>query len=476
MYDAVVIGGGVIGCAVARYLSRYEGKFCLLEKAEDVCTGTSKANSAIIHAGFDAPIGSRKAYFNVRGSQMMEDLSRDLDIPYRRNGALVVCFDEADMPHLRELHQRGKKNGVKGLEILWSDALRKKEPHLSEGVYAALYAPTSAIVCPFTMTAALAENARHNGCELRFDSAVTAMERVGSHFLLHTASGDVESRTVIACGGVYGDELHNMVCDDRVEITPRRGEYCLLDRSAGGIVSRTIFQLPGAMGKGGLVTPTVHGNLMLGPTAADQDAKDTTPTTAEGLQYVRDTAGRGVDGIPMRDVITSFAGLRAHLTVGGDDFIVGESAENFFEACGIESPGLSSAPAIGEYLADAVARKLALAEKTDFDPIRRGIPLLREMPFQEKAALIAKDPAFGNIVCRCEMVSEGEIVEAIHRGARTLDGVKRRVRTGMGRCQGGFCSPKVMAILARELGVEESALKKSGDAGLVMDYKQEVAE
>ena len=477
MYDAVIIGGGVTGCAVARYLSRYRLNFCLLERGEDVCVGTSKANSAIVHAGFDAAPDTKKAYFNVRGSAMMENLSRELDFSYRRNGALVLCFDKNDLPHLRELHQRGKRNGVSGLEILWADALYQKEPALAADVYAALYAPTSAIVCPFGLTIALAENAKANGCEFRFDTAVQSIERRGGHFVLHTSNGDVESRVVINAAGVYGDILHNQLCENKIEITPRRGEYCLLDRKDGGLVNRTIFQLPGALGKGILVTPTVHGNLLIGPTAADQQGRDDTATTAEGLDFAINTASRSVANLPMRDVITSFSGLRAHLTRGGDDFIVGESADGFFEAVGIESPGLSSAPAIGEYLSDAVAEKLNLLKKDNFIPTRKDIPHLRNMDFAARQKLIADDPAYGNIICRCEEISEGEIVEAIRRGGRSLDGVKRRVRAGMGRCQGGFCSPKVLSLLSRELGVDETELTKSGgDSRVVSGKTKEVAK
>lgn len=479
MYDAVIIGGGAVGCAIARYLSRYQLHFCLLERGEDVCVGTSKANSAIVHAGFDAPVGSQKAKFNVAGSRMMEGLSRELDFPYQRNGALVLCFSERDLPHLRELHQRGKKNGVPGLEILWADALYKKEPALNQGIYAALYAPTSAIICPFGMTIALAENAAANGCEFRFDTCVEQIERSGDHFLLHTSRGTLESRIVISAAGVYGDVLHNQLCEKHLTITARRGEYCLLDRKDGALVKRTVFQLPGALGKGVLVTPTVHGNLLIGPTAADQADKDSTATTADGLAYATQTAGRSVANLPMRDVITSFAGLRAHITEGGDDFIIGESADGFFEAAGIESPGLSSAPAIGQYLADLAAQKLGAAEKTDFIPTRRDIPHLRDLPFAQRAAWVAKDPAYGNIICRCEGISEGEIVEAIHRvpGARSLDGVKRRVRAGMGRCQGGFCSPKVMEILSRELRIPQTELTKSGGASrLTVGKTKEAAE
>ena len=470
MYDAVIIGGGAVGCAVARWLSRYRLRICLVERSEDVCTGTSKANSAICHAGFDAPVGSAKARFNVEGSRMMEELSRQLDFPYRRCGALVLCFDEADIPRLEELKLRGERNDVEGLAILGREALRRQEPRVSPEAAAALYAPTSAIICPFGMTIALAENAAHNGAEFRFDTRVETIRRTGEGYVLETSRGPLETRAVISAAGVWGDVLHNQVCGDTARIVPRRGEYCLLDRKDGGLVQRTVFQLPGPMGKGVLVTPTVHGNLLVGPTAADQPQRDRTATTAEGLAYAQDMARKSVPGLPLRDVITSFAGLRAHLAEGEDDFRIGQPVPGYFEALGIESPGLSSAPAIGAYLAEQAAAYLGAAEKPDFDPLRRDIVHLRELPFEERQRLAAENPAYGNIVCRCEGISEGEIVDAIRRtpGARSLDGVKRRVRAGMGRCQGGFCTPRVMEILSRELGVPQTELTKNGGASRLL--------
>lgn len=464
MYDAVIIGGGAVGCAVARYLSCYRLSICLVERGEDVCVGTSKANSAICHAGFDAPVGSAKARFNVEGSRMMEGLSQELDFPYRRCGSLVLCFDEAELPHLRELLERGVQNGVEGLEILDRAALRALEPAVSDKAVAALWAPTGAVLCPFGMTIALAENAAANGCAFRFNTEVARIERRDGFFRLHTGGDCIDTRVVISAAGVYGDALHNQLCADKLTIVPRRGEYCLLDRTCGQLVQHTIFQLPSAMGKGVLVTPTVHGNLLVGPTAVDQPDKDRTATTAEGLRSVAETAAKSVENLPMRDVITSFAGLRAHLSGPEDDFIVGESADGFFEAVGIESPGLSSAPAIGRYLAELAAAKLHAAEKKDFIAQRRDMPHPREMDFASRQDLIARDPAYGQVICRCEGVTEGEIRDAIRRvpGARSLDGVKRRVRAGMGRCQGGFCGPKVMELLSRELHVPITALTKGG--------------
>ena len=470
MYDVLVIGGGVIGCAIARELSRRSGRICVVERNEDVCTGTSKANSAIVHAGFDAEPGTRKARFNVEGSRMMEALSRQLDFPYRRCGALVLCLDPADREKLQALYQRGLANGVEGLELVEGEALHRMEPALSQQAVAALYAPTSAILCPFGLTIALAENAAANGTEFRFDTQVQHIRREGDHFVVETGCGPMESRAVVNAAGVWGDVLHNQLCADPLHITPRRGEYCLLDRKDGGLVSHTIFQLPGAMGKGVLVTPTVHGNLLLGPTATDQQDRDDTATTQTGLDYAIATAGRSVPNLPMRDTITSFCGLRAHLEGDADDFIIGESADGFFDAVGIESPGLSSAPAIGQYLAQCIAQKLDATEKLTFVPTRKDIPHLRELPLEQRQALVQENAAYGNIICRCEQISEGEIVDAIHRvpGAQSLDGVKRRVRAGMGRCQGGFCSMRVHEIIARERGIPPEAVTLDGPGSYII--------
>lgn len=477
MYDVLIIGGGVVGCAIARELSRYQLKICLVDREEDVCCGTSKANSAIVHAGFDAVPGSKKARFNVEGSRMMPQLCRELDVPYRPCGSLVLCFEETQLPQLEALRRRGAENGVEGLEILSGKELCRREPNVSPQAIAALYAPTGAIICPFTLTYALAENAVANGVQFRFDTCVETIRRTKAGFAVDTASGTLEARAVINAAGVYADRFHNQLCANQIAIVPRRGEYCLLDHKDGDFVGHTIFQLPSAKGKGVLVTPTVHGNLLVGPTAEDQEDKDLTATTADGLARLSATARRSVPELPMRDTITSFAGLRAHLTQGGDDFIVGQSAPSFFEAAGIESPGLSSAPAIGAYLAELVADHLQAAKKPGFHPHRRGIPTVKNMSFAERQDLVRQEPAYGQIVCRCEQISEGEIMEAIRRGARSLDGIKRRVRAGMGRCQGGFCAPRVMEILQRELLLSPMELTKSGGGSrLIEDYTKEVAD
>lgn len=469
-YDAVIVGAGVTGCAVARELSRREGSFLVLEKELDVCEGTSKANSAIIHGGFDAEPGTWKAKMNVRGNAMMDRLSEELDIPFQRTGALVVCFREEDLPKLRGLYERGQVNGVPGLRLLTGQEAKALEPNLAEEVCGALLAETSGIVCPFELTLGLGENAAQNGVEFRFATEVLSLEPAGGGWLLHTNQGEVETKVIVNAAGVYADKLHNMACAEKLHITARRGEYMLLDKSAGGHVSRTVFQLPGQYGKGVLVSPTVHGNLLLGPTAEDLEEKESTATTAHGLAEVAKKAALSVKGLPLRQVITSFSGLRAHEE--GDDFVLGESAPGFFDAAGIESPGLTSAPAIGEYLAAQIAEKLGLSEKKEFIPIRKGVPRIAALSAEERAERIRENPAYGAIVCRCEEISEGEILDAIHStlGAKTLDGVKRRTRAGMGRCQSGFCSPRVMELLSKELPAELREIRKNGKAsGIVLE-------
>lgn len=453
VWDVAVIGGGVTGCAIARELSRYELSVCLLEKGEDVCSGTSKANSAIVHAGFDAKTGTLKAEMNVQGSRMMPALSEELDFRFRRNGALVLCFSEEDMPNLEALYRRGIENGVEGLRLLTGDEARKMEPNLADTVVGALHAVTSGIVCPFELTIALAENACENGVEFKMNREVKAIRKIDGLYEIETSNETYKAHCVVNAAGVYADRINNMVSEHKLSIIPRKGDYYLLDREVGGYVDATIFQLPGKYGKGVLVTPTVHGNLLIGPSATDVEDKDETDTTSSDLVSVMQKSQLSVKNIPFNKVITSFSGLRAHEK--GGDFILGEAqdAPGFFNAAGIESPGLTSAPAIGVRIATLVAEKLDAAKKADFNPKRKGIVHPAELDFEKRAELIRKNPLYGRIVCRCEQISEGEIVDAIHRpvGAVSLDGVKRRVRAGMGRCQAGFCTPRTMEILAREL-------------------------
>ncbi|MBD5544022.1 MAG: NAD(P)/FAD-dependent oxidoreductase [Lachnospiraceae bacterium] len=479
MYDAIIIGAGVIGASVARELSGYQCSILVLEKGEDVCVGTSKANSGLVHAGFDAKPGSLKAKYNVQGSLMMEELCRRLDVPYERNGALVLAFSREERETLKRLKKQGEENGVKDLVILEKEQLLEKEPHLSKEAVAALYAPTAALVCPFLLTIALAENANVNGAEFLFEKEVTHIQKTGKGYEVTVSSrtnpGKQESylgKNIINCAGLYSDKLHNMISRNSYQITPIKGEYCLLDKSGGAAVSSTLFRVPGKMGKGVLVTRTVHGNLLLGPTAESIRDKEETATSKEGLKKVLNDTRHTVPDLNTGMVITSFAGLRAHERNG--DFIVGEAedAPGFFDAVGIESPGLSAAPAIGNALTAMVAEKNNFKPKEQFLTERKGIVPFASLSAGEKEAIVKEKPAYGNMICRCEMITEGEILEAIHRplGAKSLDGLKRRVRTGMGRCQGGFCTPKLVEILERELGISKLQITKTGgSSGLLTD-------
>lgn len=464
MKDVIIIGAGVSGCAVARELSRYELDICVLEKESDVCEGTSKANSGIVHGGFDAKPGTLKAKLNVLGNQMMDEMAEKLDFPFRRNGAMVVCQSKEEMAVLEELMERGKKNGVEGMEMLSRSQALLLEPNLADTVYAAIHIPSSGIVCPFEMNLAYAENAVQNGVQFHLETEVKQIEKMENGFRVLTDKGMFETRFLINAAGVYADIFHNMVSREKIHITPRRGEYCLLDKNAGNLVERTIFQIPTPKGKGVLVTPTVHGNLLIGPTAADITDKEGTETTSDGLEEVMKKCIKSVKNIPKRQIITSFAGLRAHEDDG--DFIIQEvkDAKGFIDVAGIESPGLSSVPAIGVYVRDIMAGLTELCEKKEFCEHRKRITRISELSREEQNGLIQENPAYGQIVCRCEGVTMGEILDAIHRplGATTLDGIKRRTRAGMGRCQAGFCTPKNMELLAEELHLELKDIRKTG--------------
>lgn len=470
MYDVIIIGAGVCGAAVARELTRYQLSVCVLEKEEDVCCQTTKANSAIVHAGYDAVHGSLMARLNVEGNRMMGELAKELDFPFVRNGSLVVCTDETRRNDLEKLHENGMKNGVEGLRILERDELKVMEPNISDEAVAALYAPTGGIVCPFGLNIALAENAAVNGAKFVFYTKVEQIRPVREGYELVTNQGIYQTKCVVNAAGVYADQFHNMVSRNKIHITPRRGDYLLLDKSAGGHVSHIIFSLPGKYGKGVLVTPTVHGNLLVGPTAIDITDREGINTTGEGLDEVAKKSCIAVKDLPLRQVITSFAGLRAH--EDGHEFIIGEpeDAPGFIDCAGIESPGLSSAPAIGKMVADMVRDRLKPEENTAFHGVRKGILNPQTLSMEERNKLIRNNPAYGNIVCRCEMISEGEILDAIRRplGARSLDGVKRRTRAGMGRCQAGFCSPRTMEILAREWEIPVSEITKSGGKSVII--------
>lgn len=472
MKDIIVIGGGVIGCSIARELSRYKAEILVLERGNDVSVGTTKANSGIVHGGHDAKPGTKKAYYNVRGNAMFDALSKELDFPFRRNGSMVLCFDEAQKDGLTELYERGLKNGVEGLYIVeGNEQLKKLEPHVSDNAVAALVIPTGGIVSPYEMCVAYAENAAENGAQFRFHSEVVAIEKIDGGFAVKCSDGSQhEAKVVVNCAGVYADAINNMVCEEKLHITARKGDYVLMDKTCGYLADHTLFQLPTKMGKGILVTPTTHGNILVGPTATDVPDKDDVNTTADELNTAFNKALLTVPTLSRRNIITQFSGLRAHLD--GDDFVIGESSvEGFYNVAGIESPGLSCAPAIAVDIAHQVAQKLALSEKLHFEARRKGIPQFSKLSNVEREKLIEQNPLYGKIVCRCEMVTEGEIVDSIRRpvGAKDLDGVKRRTRAGMGRCQAGFCTPRIMEIIARELGCDmQEVTKRGGDSNVVV--------
>ncbi len=464
-YDVIVIGGGVVGCATARELTKYDLRVALLEKAADICAGQSKANTAIIHGGYDAKPGTRKAYYNVLGNDLFDTVCSELDVPYEWNTSLVVSFAPEEDPAIFELYDRGQKNGVPRLRVISHDEIMKREPNINPEARLALLVQNGGIVCPYELTIAYAENAAKNGADFFRSSPVTGVRREGDKWIVDTPARSFACKAVVNAAGLYADDIHNMVSPDKISIQPRRGEYYLLDKKYASSFHAAIFQVPGAMGKGILVARTVDGTTLLGPTAENIEDKSDTRTTAFGLGKALEGAKRTWPNLPTRAFITSFSGLRAHCD--RDDFIISEvpGAPLFFDAAGIESPGLTSSPAIGYELADMVGKAMKAERNKGFDPIRKGIPKFRELTNEKRAQLIAENRDFSKIVCRCETVTEAEIREAIRRpvGAVTVDGVKIRTRAGMGRCQAGFCTPRVLEILAEELQVPLEAIRKSGN-------------
>ncbi len=460
--DVLIIGGGVIGCAVARRLSRQAVTFALCEAGEDVSVGASRANSAIVHAGYDAKPGSLMAKLNVSGNAMYDRWCEELEVPFKRTGSLVVAFGGADERELWRLYEQGIENGVPGMSILGGDEARALEPALNPDVTAALYAKTGGITCPYQLTVACFENALQNGLRPLMNAPVRAIARTDGGFSVDCGGETVEARFVVNAAGLFADDIARMVGDDSFTIRPRKGEYMLLDHSAA-IVSKVIFQTPSALGKGVLVSPTVDDNVFAGPTAREQDDRYDTETTPEGLAELKRLSLKSVPGLDLRAVITSFAGLRAQPTP--NDFVIRQSAAapRLIHAAGLCSPGLTSAPAIAEMVASRLADAgLSTAVKPGYVPRRPAIRRFAEMTNPERVAAIAENPLYGRVICRCETVTEAEIVEAIRRGARSLDAVKRRTRAGMGRCQAGFCSPRVMDILRRETGMAMTELTKFG--------------
>lgn len=462
MFDVIVIGCGVTGAACAMELSKYKLKVGILEKENDVATGATKANSAIIHAGYDPKEGSLMAKLNVRGAELAKEISEKLCVPYENCGALVVAFSEKDIDHIKILKARGDANGVPGLEIVDQKKLREMEPQISENAIGALWAPSSSIISPWEYCLAMAEIAVKNGAEIYLENEVCKIEKTSEGFKITTDKGVYETKMIISAAGCNADKVHDLICEHDFEIEPARGQYYLMDKEEHARANHTIFQCPNELGKGVLVSPTVHGNLIVGPDSEKVEGENK-DTTSAGLAFVKKVAALSVPTIDYRNSIRNFAGVRARTKI--DDFIIreDEKVKGFIDAAGICSPGLSSAPAIAEYIAEIIGKTLKLEKKENFI-FERSRVHFKNLSAEEKIKLIEKNPSYGRVVCRCETVTEGEILDTFNTPIppRSVDGVKRRVGAGLGRCQGGFCGPNVVKILAEKLGVDETEIVQEG--------------
>ena len=473
IYDVLVIGAGVIGGMVARELSRYDLSVCVLEKEHDVAMGASKANSGIVHGGYDPEPGTLKAEMNTAGVELLFQAAKELNVPCKRNGSMVCAFSPEEEPQLEMLYQRGQINKTPDLVLLSGDEARALEPELSKEVTKVLYVPNAGIICPYSLTVAAIGNAMDNGASLKCNFPVSGLEYNDGVITVRSASGEtVQGRYVVNCAGGYSDAVARMAGEDFFNIIPRAGEYMLLDKTEGSRVKHTLFQCPTKEGKGILVSPTVHGTLPVGPTAmkvATPESKDTTPV---GLAEVERLAAKSVPTVGFRQVITSFTGVRSTGTVG--DFILqpSKTLPGLVHAGGVESPGLTCCVAIAKHLVGILSDQgLALQAKENWDGNRKDPHFFQHLSAEEKNAYIQENPAYGKIVCRCETVTEGEILDAIRTNppALDMDAVKRRTRSGMGRCQGGFCGPYVMELLAKEQGISmEEVTKCGGNSAMVV--------
>ena len=474
MFDVAIIGGGVIGCATAYKLSRYKLNVCLLEKENDVALGATRANSAIIHAGYDPEPDTMMARLNVEGSKQACELAKKLNVPYKNIGSMVLAFSDEECDTVKELYDRGVKNGVPGLEIIDKAEILKREPNVSDKVICALWAPSAAVISPWEYTIAMGEVAAANGVEFKFDFRVSDIYKSENGFKITNGTETVEARYVINAAGVYSEAIHNMVAEPTFKINASKGQYYLMDKVEGKKANCTLFQCPSSVGKGVLVSPTVHGNLIVGPDATGSDDRDRVNTTADRLDFVKETAAKSVININYRNTIRTFAGMRANSD--REDFIIGFACKGFLDLAGIKSPGLSAAPAIADEAVKLLKEDgLSLTDKDEFTMEREHI-VFKTLSDEEKNELIKKDKLFGRVICRCETITEAEIVRAVRSPlpARTVDAVKRRCNAGMGRCQGGFCGPKVLEIIARETGATplEILKDKKGSNILVSKTKE----
>lgn len=477
IYDFAIIGAGVSGAFIAFELSKYSIKTVVLEKENDLCMGASKANSAIIHAGYDPKPGTLKARLNVRGNELIREYAQDMDIPCSVCGSLVLAFDDDGLVQLRKLYERGQKNGVPGLEILSAEDVLLREPNITKDVKGALFAPTGGIVSPFDLCEAPLEIAVDNGCEFIRNFELCGAVTSGDAVILKSTNGtEIKAHYVINAAGVHADSVAALFGDDSFKIKARRGEYSILDKTLAGLVKEVIFQPPTDKGKGVIVTPTVGGNILVGPSAEYIDDKDDTATTADVISAVFRMARLSVPSVSEKDTITSFSGNRP--SSDSTDFIIGvsEADRRLINVAGIDSPGLTSSPAIGEYVAELIKEFFPLEKKNKYSTSRKVNRVCR-MSSEQWSALIKKEPLYGKIICRCESITEGEIVAAINKktGARDIDGVKRRTRAGMGRCQSGFCSPKVIEILSRELDIPKEDVTKCGGDSFMLSGSEKKA-
>lgn len=473
MKDIIIIGAGVIGCSIARELSKYNLDIVLIEKNEDVAEGISKANSGIIHGGYNEKEGTLKAKLNLQGNKMMDKLSKDLDFPFKRNGALVLAFDDKELDRVKFLKDKGEKLGVDGLEVLSREEVLNMEPNINSNVVGALHIKSSGIVSPYEMTLALGENAVENGVEVKLGAEVINIEKNNNSYKIVLKDGQtIESKIVINAAGLNGAMINSLVNDKKYEINPVKGEYCLFDKIAGTMCKKTLFQVPSELSKGVLVTPTVEGNLLLGPNAK---AGESILTSREGIDEILDKSKKTIENLPQNRILNTFSGLRPKIE--GGDFIIKEEENlpNFINVIGIDSPGLTAAPAIGPYVADIVSNIMELEPKNDFKSTRKGIVKFANLSIEEKNKLISQNPSYGKMICKCELVTVGEVMDSIRRplGAKTLDGVKRRTRAMMGGCQGIGCMIPISNILSKELGIDISEINKNYKFSTAIGYKED---
>lgn len=473
MRDIIVIGAGVVGCSIARELSKYNLDVLVVEKNSDVSEGISKGNSGIVHAGYNEKIGTLKAKLNIEGNKIFDDLSRDLQFPFKRNGAFILAFSDEEMKTLESLKENGEKLGVEGLEILTREEALNIEPNLNKEIVGVLNVKTSGIVSPYEMTIALAENAAENGVEFKLNSKVTNIEKISEGYKVTLNNKElVSGKLIINASGLEGAFLNNLVSMSKREINPVKGEYCLFDKVAGAMINKTLFQVPNKLSKGVLVTPTAEGNLLVGPNAVEGK---TLETSREGIDEILDKSKKSLEELPVARILNTFSGIRPKTKEG--DFIIEEveDSKNFINVIGIDSPGLTAAPAIGVYVVNMIKERLDLVEKKNFKKTREKIVRFAELSLEEKNKLIKEKPAYGHMVCKCEFVTEGEIVEAIHRPikALTVDAIKRRTRASMGGCQGIGCTLPISKILSRELGIDISDINKNSEGSPVIGFKED---